>query len=267
MGFFSYLPVPETSPHYLRQFGLPHLAAIAALLVLAGLVVAYRKRLAAWHGEGRLRVVATAIALVFEISLHVIIWIESGWEAFLANSIPFDLCAISLWLSVALNASSRRWLFDLLYFWGWGAVASFVFAETHGSSWNTWRYYQYFAVHGYILLTMTWFASVKGYRPDLRSLARAAAVLLPLSVGIRLFDLAFQGPPWNFNFSFLLKPPDVGTPLDACGTGWGYYVAFAGLVAAVFVLVALPWSFSPRFWSWRRTPGGKATPAPGPACD
>jgi hypothetical integral membrane protein (TIGR02206 family) len=252
MGFFSYLPVPETSPLFLEQFGLPHVVAIATLLVLVGLVIAGRKRLAAWTGEARLRLFATLVTLVFEISLHVIIWIESGWEEFLANSIPLDLCAISVWLSVILNTTRRRWVFDLLYFWGWGAVASFVFAETDGASWNRWRYYQYFIVHGYILLTMTWFTAVKRYRPDLRSLGLAAGVLLPLSLGIRLFDLAFKDPPWNFNFSFLVKPPDVGTPLDAFGSGWGYYFAFAGLVAVIFVLVAVPWSFSARFWRSRR---------------
>jgi len=111
-------------------------------------------------------------------------------------------------------------------------------------------------VHGYILLTMTWFAAVKGYRPDLKSFVRAVGVLLPLSLGIRLFDLAFKNPPWKFNFSYLVAPPDVGTPLDSFGSGWGYYFAFAGLVAAIFVLVAIPWVFSARFWrSSRADPG------------
>ena len=256
MGFFSYLPVPETSPYYLEQFGLFHIAPIAVLLTLAVLVIVGKRSLAAWPGEARFRLFATLLAMVFEISLHVLIWIESGWQTFLANSIPFDLCAIAFWLSVTLNVTRRRWLFDLLYFWGWGAIASFAFANTEGASWNTWHYYQYFIVHGYILLTMTWFVAVKGYRPTLLSLARAVGVLLPLSVGIRLFDLAFNDPPWNFNFSFLVKPPDVGTPLDAFGNGWGYYFAFAGLVAAVFVLVAVPWSRSFRFWRWRRTDTG-----------
>ncbi len=252
MRFFSYLPIPETSPHYLEQFGPAHIAALAVLLALVGLVIAGRKRLAAWSGEARLRLFATIIALVFEISLHVITWIESGWTAFVRSSIPLDLCAISLWLSVALNASGRRWMFDLLYFWGWGAVASFLFANTEGASWDTWHYYQYFVVHGYILLTMTWFAAVKGWRPDLKSFVRAVGVLLPLAVGIRLFDLAFKDPPWKFNFSYLVAPPDVGTPLDFFGTGWGYFFAFAGLVAAIFVIVAVPWAFSTRFWRWRR---------------
>jgi hypothetical integral membrane protein (TIGR02206 family) len=252
LKFFSYAPVPETSPYYLAQFSLPHILAIAVLAALVGLIIAGRKKLASWAGEARLQLFATLVAMVFEISLHIIYWIESGWEAFLANTIPFDLCAICFWLSVALNTTGRRWLFDLLYFWGWGAFASFLFANTEGASWNTWHFYQYFVSHGYTLLTMTWFAAVRGYRPDLKSLARAAGALLPLSVGIRFFDLAFKDPPWKFNFSYLVRPPDVGTPLDAFGSGWGYYLLFAGLVAAVLVLVALPWSLSPRFWSPRR---------------
>jgi hypothetical integral membrane protein (TIGR02206 family) len=252
MSFFSYAPVPETSAHYLRQFSLPHIAAIAVLAAFAGLIITNRRRLAAWPGEARLRLFATLLAMVFEISLHVIYWIESGWTAFLANTIPLDLCAISFWLSVALNATRRRWLFDLLYFWGWGAFASIVFANTEGASWNTWHFYQYFVSHGYTLLTMAWFIAVKGYRPDLKSLVRAMGVLLPLSVGIRFFDLAFKDPPWKFNFSYLVSPPDVGTPLNAFGSGWGYYFLFAGLVAAVLLLVALPWSLSARFWRSRR---------------
>ena len=256
MRFFSYLPVPETSPYYFEQYSLPHILAIAVLLVLVALIIAFRKSLAAWPGEARLRLAATIVAMVFEVSLHAIFWIESGWVAFLANSIPLDLCAISFWLSVALNASKRRWLFDLVYFWGWGALASFIFANTEGASWNTWHFYQYFVSHGYTLLTMAWFVAVEGYRPDLKSLARAVGVLLPLSVGIRFFDLAFKDPPWKFNFSYLLRPPDVGTPLDAFGSGWGYYFAVAGLVAAVLVVVAAPWSLSACFWRSRRTEQG-----------
>jgi hypothetical integral membrane protein (TIGR02206 family) len=252
MSFFSYATVPETSRYYLRQFSLPHIAAIAVLALLVGLIITGRRRLAAWPGEARLRLSATLFAMVFEISLHAIYWIESGWAAFLANTIPLDLCAISFWLSVALNAIGGRWLFDLLYFWGWGAFASFVFANTEGASWNTWHFYQYFISHGYTLLTMAWFAAVKGYRPDLKSLLRAVGVLLPLSVGIRFFDLAFQNPPWKFNFSYLVRPPDVGTPLDAFGSGWGYYFLLVGLVAAVLLLVALPWSLAARFWRPRR---------------
>jgi hypothetical integral membrane protein (TIGR02206 family) len=244
MGFFSYKPVPESSPYYLQQFSFPHVAAICVLLILAALVIVFRKRLAAWSGEGRLRLAATIVALVFELSLHFITWAEQGWVPFVTNTIPLDLCAVAFWLSVILNASRRRFVYDLLYFWGWGAAASYIYANTDGANWNTWHFYQYFISHGYILLTMTWFTAVRGYHPNLRSLARAVGILFPVTIAIRFFDLAFQGEPWKFNYSFLVSPPDVGTPVSAFGTGWGYYWRFALLGAAILFVAWLPWGIA-----------------------
>jgi hypothetical integral membrane protein (TIGR02206 family) len=244
VGFFSYDPVPESSPFFLQQFSLPHLLAIAILVVLAVGIIAFRSRLAAWKGERTLRLSVMAAAILVEVSLHVLIWVQRGWIQFVTNTIPLDLCAICFWLSVAVHASGNRFLFDMLYFWGWGAAASIMFADTAGAGWNTWHFYQYFTSHGFILLTMTWFAAVRRWHPTVRSLLRAVAVLLPLSLGIRLLDVSFQGEPWKFNFSFLVSPPSVGTPIEAFGTGWGYYGKFAGLVAVILVVAWLPWGIA-----------------------
>jgi hypothetical protein len=51
VDFFSYDPVPESSPYFLHQFSLPHAAAIGVLLALIGCIIAFRKRLAAWKGR------------------------------------------------------------------------------------------------------------------------------------------------------------------------------------------------------------------------
>jgi hypothetical integral membrane protein (TIGR02206 family) len=244
MGFFSYDPVPESSPYFLRQFSLPHAAAIGMLLVLIGCVIVFRKRLAAWKGERGLRMAVMAVAIFAELSLHALIGIQRGWIQFIVTTIPLDICAISFWLSVTVHATGSRFIYDLLYFWGWGAAASFLFADTGGAGWNTWHFYQYFISHGFTLLTMSWFTAVRGYRPNLRSLLRAVLILLPLSLGIRLLDVSFQTEPWKLNYSFLAEPPGLDTPFAAFGTGWGYYWRIVGLVAAIFVVVWLPWGIA-----------------------
>ena len=244
MGFFSYDPVPESSPYFLQQFSFPHVMAIVILAALACLLIAFRARLAAWKGERALRMSVMAFAIVCELSLHVFIGVQRGWIEFITNTIPLDLCAISFWLSVVVQVTENRFVFDILYFWGWGAAASLLFADTHGASWNTWHFYQYFVSHGFTLLTMTWFAGVRGYRPTIRSLLRAVAILFPLSLGIHVIDASFQTEPWKLNYSFLFEPPTVGTPVAAFGTGWGYYWRFAGLVATILVLVWLPWGIA-----------------------
>ena len=241
MGFFSYDPVPDTSSYFLEQFSFPHVVAIGVLLALVCCVIGFRRRLVAWKGERTLRMSVMAFAILCELSLHIFIGVQRGWIEFVTNTIPLDLCAISFWLSVTANITESRSVYDILYFWGWGAAASILFADTHGANWNTWHFYQYFVSHGFTLLTMTWFAAVRGYRPTIRSLLLAVAILFPLSIGIRLLDVSFQTEPWKFNYSFLFEPPNVGTPIAAFGTGWGYYWKFAGLVVAILAIVWLPW--------------------------
>jgi hypothetical integral membrane protein (TIGR02206 family) len=241
MPFFSYRPIPESSPLYLKPFSPPHLIVLLLFFLLSALIIVFRKRLASWGGEARLRLVATIVAIAFEAALHVLQYLTQGWYDFLRGVIPFELCAISLWLSVALNASKSRRVWDLLYFWGLGAGASYVFANTDGANYNSFHFYQYFIVHGYILLTMVWFAAVHGYTVRFATLVKAIGVLFPITIAMRFFDSAFAGEPWKFNFMFLLSPPDVSTPLDGFGQGWGYYFAFVGLCSGVFVLAWLPW--------------------------
>jgi hypothetical integral membrane protein (TIGR02206 family) len=244
MDFFSYQPVPEGSPFYLEAFSPPHLAALAIFLGLAACIVAFRKRLAAWKGEPRLRLVATVVAVSFELALHVLQYLTQGYYDFLRGVIPFELCAVALWLSVALNASKSRGVWDLLYFWGFGAAAALVFANTEGASYNTFHFYQYFIVHSYILLTMVWFGAVHGYKVRLATLGKAIGVLLPITIALRFLDSAFAAEPYDFNFMFLMSPPDVSTPLDSFGHGWGYYFAFVALCIGIMTLAWLPWGIA-----------------------
>jgi len=241
MPFFSYQPVPETSPMYLQSFSAPHLVVLAVFAAAAALIIILRKRLAAWKCEPRLRLVATIVAVAFELALHVLQYLTQSWYDFLRGVIPLELCGIALWLSVALNASKSRKVWDLLYFWGLGAGASYVFANTDGANYDSFHFYQYFIVHGYILLTMIWFGAVHGYTVRFRTLVKAVAVLFPITIVLRLFDQAFSGEPYKFNFMFLISPPDVRTPLDNFGHGWGYYFAFLSLGVAVFLVAWLPW--------------------------
>ena len=254
MDFFSFAPVPEGAPLYLETFGPYHWTAMAFIAVLGALVVVFRRPLRESGKEGPILAAATAVALAFEISLHVGQYLGRPYYEFLRGLIPFELCAVTLWLSVALCATRRKTVFELLYFWGLGALASLLFANDEGAGPNRFHYYQYFGTHAYIVLVIVWFAAVRGYSITLKSFAKAVIVLFPITVGMRFFDSAFATPPYEFNFMFLLSPPDVSTPLDSFGRGWGYYFAFVGLCAAVMLVAYLPWPLVRAIRS-RRAPG------------
>ncbi|MDA8426155.1 MAG: YwaF family protein [Treponema sp.] len=127
------------------------------------------------------------------------------------------------------------------------ALASLIFANDDGAGPDRFRFYQYFGTHAYIVLTIVYFAAVRGYRIRFASLAKAVGILFPITIAMRFFDLAFAGPPYEFNYMFLLRqPPDISTPFDSLGGGWGYYFAFIGICTALLFLLYLPWSFARR---------------------
>jgi len=245
VSFFSYAPVDSSSPFHLEPFDAFHLAALAFLAGLGVLAAVFRKRLRAESAfERRVLRTATVAAVGLEIALHVCEYFSIPFHGFLRSLIPLELCAITLWMAVALCITRREGLFEILYFWAIGAVASLVFANLDGAGPDRFRYYQYFGTHGYTVLVVAYFSVVHGYRIRFRSLFKAVGLLLPITLAVRFLDLAFSGPPWSFNYMFLLRPPDVETPLDAFGEGWGYYAAFVALGVALLFLAWVPWGIS-----------------------
>jgi hypothetical integral membrane protein (TIGR02206 family) len=243
MKFFSYEPVPSSSPLYLDTGGAYHLMALGLIIVLGVVLVVFRKRIRDSGKETMIFSIGTVLALFFETVLHVDQYLTRPYYEFLRGLIPFELCAVTLWLSVALCITKNETVFELLYFWALGALASLLFANDDGAGPDRFRYYQYFGTHAYICLTVVYFIAVRGYAIRFKSLLKAVGILFPITLAMRLFDQAFSAPPYEFNFMFLLSPPDVSTPLDSFGQGWGYYFAFISLCAFLMVLAYLPWLF------------------------
>lgn len=245
MSFFSYAPVDPSSPFHLEPFDAYHLAAIAFLAGLGVLAAVFRNRLRAYPAlERRVLRTATIAAVGLEIALHVCEYFSLPFHAFLRSLIPLELCAITLWMAVALTFTRREGLFEILYFWSIGAISSLVFANLEGAGPDRFRYFQYFGTHGYTVLVVVHFAIVHGYRIRFPSLVKAVGILFPITVAVRLLDLAFSGPPWSLNYMYLLRPPEVETPLEAFGSGWGYYMAFVALAIALMLLAWVPWGIA-----------------------
>ncbi len=245
MSFFSYAPVDTSSPFRLEPFDVFHLAALAFLAGLGVLTAAFRRRLREDPAlERRVLRTATIVAVGLEIALHVCEFFSLPFHAFLRSLIPLELCAITLWMAVTLTFARRPGLFEILYFWSIGALASLVFANLDGAGPDRFRYYQYFGTHGYTILVVAYFAIVHGFRIRFRSLVKAVGILFPITLALRFLNLAFEGPPWSLNYMYLLRPPEVETPLEAFGEGWGYYAAFVILAVALMALAWAPWGIA-----------------------
>jgi len=256
MNFFSYQPVDPSSPFYLESFGLYHWLAMGFFMVLALAIIVFRKAIRSSGKERILLATSTIIAIFFEVSLHIAEYFSKPFHEFVRSAIPLELCAITLWLAVILCVTRKHFVFELLYFWGLGAVASLLFADDYGAGPDRFRYYQYFSTHGYTVLVIVYFAAVRGYRIRFRSLVKAVGILFPITLAVRFVDLAFSGKPWEFNYMFLLSPPDVSTPIENFGSGWSYYFAFIALSTVLMLVAWLPWVIVGTFGRSGKTKAG-----------
>jgi uncharacterized membrane protein YwaF len=86
-----------------------------------------------------------------EITLHLCEYFSIPLHDFLRSLIHLELCAITLWMAFALRLTKREAVFEILYFWRPGALASLVFANDGGAGPDRFRDYQYLGTHGYTI--------------------------------------------------------------------------------------------------------------------
>lgn len=216
-----------------------HLLAIFIMVFLAFMIFIYRKKLMSHSIDRNVRISASIAAFVLEVGFHISNLVYHTY--FFFNLIPLDLCTLSFWIALSLNIRKNKLLFNILYFWGIGGVASFVYPDIHGFGPDRWRYYHFFGVHGYIILTVVYFTIVHGYRIKFNSFLQAVGVLLPLTFIVHYIDLRFYAE-YQTNWMYLVSPPDIHTILDTLPQGgWPYYFAFVLIGVFVFFIAYVPW--------------------------
>ncbi|MBN2852313.1 MAG: TIGR02206 family membrane protein [Clostridia bacterium] len=236
MSFFNATP----NALLFNEYGPYHILALSFLGIAILLTFIFRKFLRDRKKETIFLIVISVVAFSFELAYHI--WNFVNQTDFVKNLIPFELCAISLWMALAMNITKSRKFFEILYFFSLGALVALVFPDIYGYGPDHFRFYHYFFVHSYIVFTITYYIIVHGYRISFKSLAKAVMTLLPLSIIMYIIDRLF-----NVNYMFLLEKPDIATPLDLIkGTGIVYFLSFALIVIIVFFIFYLPWLFFTR---------------------
>lgn len=252
MTFFTLNP---SSPAFqYTQPGNVETGLMIVTVALAILIVVFRKQLRKNKNTDRnVRIIATVIAIAVEVGYHI----QDFYYHFNAKSlsvadsnpwvnlIPLMLCAISLWLSVAICITKSNKIFDILYFTSFGALLSLLIPNDSitgpGLGPDRFRFYSYVGVHMYIVLVVVYFAVVYKHKIHLSSLLKTFAVLIPLSVVLRYVDIAFSNI--GLNYQFLAYNPGIPSPLDwlPSKSGWGYTIGVMLMGVIVFIVMALPW--------------------------
>lgn len=149
------------------------------------------------------------------------------------NLLPFNLCNYTLILAALMMIFKSNKLFNLVYFWSFGAILAIVtpdiriaFPDYSNISFFVTHYYIYFAVfYGlkYFHFTITFNSLKKAY-------------IYLNGIMVILFPLNFL---LNTNYMFLKKKP-ISSPMDFLGP-WPYYIISLEVVMIIlFALMYLP---------------------------
>jgi len=220
-----------------EMFSLTHLIVFLICALLLLIFYKYAPKLKTFKYEKYVRISIGIFMLIFEL----LTWINKFSEGYpWYNFLPQATCGWAIYFGVILLLTKNETIFRIIFFWGFGAVLTFVFPDvTEGP--NTFRFYQFFISHFFIFIScyyMMWVHDFKIYRKDFKFsfIITMSVIFIATIVNYIVND------PNIINYFYTLAPPTDGTPLDLI---YGlhpiiYVVGWLSLATLLTHLYALP---------------------------
>lgn len=220
-----------------EAFGLLHI--LFFILTLGGSLLIFIKR--DWirnHPKERWIAISLAtIALALEIGLYI--WTVAHGRWTWDGGIPFfSLCGMTLYLGIAATYTKSYKIFEIGYFWTWGAIASVLFPDIP-YSFDRFRFYQFMIGHMMFFFLFLYMIFVYQWRPTWKSFQKSTLVLFVIAVIYTVLSNLT-----NTNLMFMAESD--GTPLSMFEGGayiW-YLIGTVGLSFAVMAVWMVPFHFT-----------------------
>ncbi|MEK4520802.1 TIGR02206 family membrane protein [Psychrobacillus sp. FSL W7-1457] len=214
------------------MFSVEHWSAIAAFILFILLLFFTRNR---WpqsekgilRGE---RLFGLSL-LVMDILYHIWLIQTDRWE--LRNSLPLELCSISLLLTIVLLWTGNRLVYQFVFFAGIGGAIQAMITPVLDMNYPHFRYFHFFYTHAGIILAAFYFTWVKGYRPTFKGILTTMLALNILLPFVFWINSLVDG-----NYMFLQRKPAGGSLLDFLGP-YPYYILSLEFVA--FIIFIFLW--------------------------
>lgn len=213
-------------------FGPWHLIQIFITALIIFLIVRYKDQIRESKHEKTIRYTMGTALLLFEISLQLWNIYNGHWT--IIKAVPLGVCAINAWVAIYLAFSKNEKVFNIIYFWGLGAILSVLFPDISFGP-DRYRYYMFFYSHMMFLWIYMYLIFVHGYRPGLKHFRNSAILLFGVAVGIAL-PLSYI---FDHNFMFMYNAG--GTPLEILEP-LGPVIYVIGTVFAIFLVMAIYYS-------------------------
>ena len=214
------------------MFSVEHWSAIAAFILFILILFFTRDR---WpkseKGLLRMERLFGLSLLGMDILYHIWLIQTDRWE--LRNSLPLELCSISLLLTIVLLWTGNRLVYQFVFYAGIGGAIQAMITPVLDMNYPHFRYFHFFYTHAGIILTALYFTWVKGYRPTFKGILTTMLALNILLPFVFWINSLVDG-----NYMFLQRKPAGGSLLDFLGP-YPFYILSLEFVA--FIIFIFLW--------------------------
>lgn len=214
-------------------YSIAHFVSLGIFLLLIVLLFSFRKkRVFLPKCEQRIERLFALSLLVMEILFHVWMIHTGRWD--LSNSLPLELCSISLIFTILLLWTGNRSLIDFVFFAGIGGAIQAMATPVLDIGFPHFRYFHFFYTHIGIILTAFYFMWIKEYKPTFKGIMKTMIILNVLFPLIVVVNSLFEG-----NYMFLKMKPNSDSLLDYLGPYPWYILSLEGIAFMMFIVLWL----------------------------
>lgn len=216
-----------------------HLITLVILILLAILLFAFRVTLHTHVAGNVIRWLLIAVLALSEISLNV--WYIGQGRYDIQDTLPLELCSISLYLCIAMLIWRSKRLLQIVYFTGIGGALQALLTPVLDYGFPHFRFLEFFIAHIAIILAVLYMVWVERQRVQLRSVWIAMGFMNFLLLTVGTANWLTGG-----NYMFLARKPDTASLLDLLGPYPWYLLALEAVALLLFLLLYFPFVIADR---------------------
>ena len=157
-----------------------------------------------------------------------------SFNEFLQRHLPLHICGVALFVVVFALFRRNQTLYEIGYFWGIVGTLNAVLTPQLEVDFPHYRFFQYFIVHGGIVVSVLFATWGLRMRPTLKGLLCSFFLLNIYMVFIAGVNLLLKS-----NYMFICEPPDTKSPFFFAPWPW-YIPILDGVALALFFVVYSP---------------------------
>ena len=164
----------DNSEYFFQWFSISHFIMIS-LLFLGSMIIFLKKN--KWKKENlRTAEIPIAISLIiFEIFYHIWMYQNGIWQV--RQSLPLELCSISLILTILLLLTRKKIFYEILLFTALLGASQALFTPLLHFDFPHFRFIHFFYTHLMMIWVAFYFTWAKGYRPTIMSVFKLIVFL------------------------------------------------------------------------------------------